>query len=176
MYADSDRAQLNRARFTSPRPAVHALAFAEMWAYTHFMSRFICNGAALRAASRRVSQTYDDALAPSGLLTTQYSVLSHIDKRGSCSLKQLAEDLAMDRSTLGHNLRPLERDGFVVLGQDANDRRTRMISLSPAGKKKLAECRPLWRLGHERFEKMFGAERAAALRDVLAEIADLEIG
>ena len=114
-------------------------------------------------------------MASTGLRTTQYSVLSHIERRGRCSLNQLADDLAMDRSTLGHNLRPLEREGFVALGVDPDDRRTRSLSLTAAGKKKLAECRPCWRRAHERFERVFGANKAAALRDVLTELADLEL-
>lgn len=137
--------------------------------------QFACNGLALRAASRRVSQIYDEEMLETGLRTTQYSVLNHIDKRGQCSLNQLAEDMAMDRSTLGHNLRPLERDGYVELGVDPNDRRTRSLSLTAKGQKKLAECRPCWRRGHERFERMFGVERATKLREILADIADLEL-
>lgn len=80
----------------------------------------------------------------------------------------------MDRSTLGHNLRPLERDGLVVLGHDPADRRTRTISLSPKGKAKLAEARPLWLKVHNAFEKSFGKERAAQLRELLDEIASDE--
>lgn len=137
-------------------------------------SKFVCNGAALRAASRRVSQIYDEEMLATGLRTTQYSVLNNIDKRGRCSLSQLAEDMTMDRSTLGHNLRPLEREGYVTLGVDPDDRRTRSLSLTTKGQKKLAECRPAWRRAHERFEQMFGAEKAAALREILTEIAELE--
>jgi DNA-binding MarR family transcriptional regulator len=130
-----------------------------------------CNAAALRAASRRLSQVYDDTISACGLRGTQYSVLNRIDRRGSVSLNDLASDLAMDRSTLGHNLRPLERDGFVVLGRDPQDRRTRVISLSSSGKRKLAEARPLWAKAHARFETTFGATRAAQLRALLVEIA-----
>jgi DNA-binding MarR family transcriptional regulator len=140
------------------------------------VSASICNGSALRSASRRVSQLYDEKLAPSGLRTTQYSVLNRIDRLGAASLNTLAEDLAMDRSTLGHNLRPLERDGLVLLGIDPEDRRTRTISLSNAGKKKLAEARPLWAQAQARFEATFGEERAAMLRALLLEVASETFG
>lgn len=132
---------------------------------------FTCNASALRGASRRVSQVYDEILAPSGLRGTQYAVLNRIDRSGSTSLNELANDLAMDRSTLGHNLRPLERDGLVVLGHDSSDRRTRTISLSATGKQRLIEARPLWKKAHARFENAFGSVRAAQLRALLTEIA-----
>jgi len=119
-----------------------------------------------------VSQFYDDALAPTGLRGTQYHVLTRIDRHGCRSLNDLAQDLAMDRSTLGHNLRPLERDGYVVLGSDPEDRRTRKVGLTPAGKKKLAEARPLWKKANDRFEKAFGAGRAEQLRKLLSELVD----
>ena len=130
-----------------------------------------CNATALRGASRRLSQLYDDVMAPIGLRGTQFAVLNRIDRRGSGSLNGLADELWMDRSTLGHNLRPLERDGLVLLGHDPADRRTRTISLSPKGKAKLAEARPLWAKAHAGFEKAFGKERAALLRDFLHEIS-----
>ena len=133
-----------------------------------------CNATALRGASRRLSQLYDDVLAPIGLRGTQFAVLNRIDRRGSGSLNGLADELWMDRSTLGHNLRPLERDGLVILGHDPEDRRTRTIALSPKGKAKLAEARPLWAKAHAAFEKTFGKERAAALREVLHEISSDE--
>lgn len=136
--------------------------------------RTVCSASALRGASRRLSQIYDDQLAPSGLRGTQFTVLHRIDRHGTASLNELSDALAMDRSTLGHNLRPLERDGLVVLGLDPDDRRTRTIALSAKGKKKLAEARILWAKAHARFEKTFGAERAAQLRALLHEIASDE--
>ncbi|HEX7666667.1 MAG TPA: MarR family winged helix-turn-helix transcriptional regulator [Polyangiaceae bacterium] len=133
-----------------------------------------CHASALRGASRRLSQIYDEELAPSGLRGTQFSVLVRIERRGSASLNELADDMAMDRSTLGHNLRPLERDGLVSLGVDPADRRSRTITLTAEGKKKLADARPLWLKAHTRFETAFGADRAAKLRALLREIASDE--
>ena len=68
-----------------------------------------CNNTALRKATRRVSQLYDSVLAPTGLRSTQRSILLSIARLESPSLGQLAASLVLDRSALGHNLRPLER-------------------------------------------------------------------
>jgi len=67
----------------------------------------------VRKASRRVSQLYDAILAPCGLRTTQRAILNHISRAGTPSVGELAADLVMDRGALAHNLKPLERDGFV---------------------------------------------------------------
>src|SRR5476649_265532 len=91
-----------------------------------------CNNTALRKASRRLSQAYDEFLGPSGLRSTQLSVLAEIDRGAGVAptMGELADALAMDRSTLGKNLRPLERDGFITSVVDQSDRRTKRIALT----------------------------------------------
>jgi DNA-binding MarR family transcriptional regulator len=130
-----------------------------------------CNNTALRKATRRVSQLYDAVLAPTGLRSTQRSILSNIARFGSPTMGELAASLVLDRSALGHNLKPLERDGFIVLVVDPEDRRNRLARLTPKGKRKLEETAVLWNAAQERFESKFGVARARALREVLAVIA-----
>lgn len=130
-----------------------------------------CNNTALRKATRRVSQLYDAVLAPTGLRSTQRSILLNIARFGSPTMGELAASLVLDRSALGHNLKPLERDGFIVLVVDPADRRNRLAKLTSKGKKKLDETAVLWNAAQERFEGKFGVARAKALRDVLAIIA-----
>ena len=74
-----------------------------------------CNNTALRKATRRVSQLYDSVLAPTGLRSTQRSILLNIARFGSPTMGELAASLVLDRSALGHNLKPLVRDGLIVL-------------------------------------------------------------
>jgi DNA-binding MarR family transcriptional regulator len=136
----------------------------------------VCNASALRKASRRVTQLYDAALEPCGLTITQRSMLVHIERAGSPTITQLARDLVMDRSALAHSLKPLERDAYVVQLPDATDRRSRRIELTARGRDKLAESNKLWRGTQTRFEAVYGAKRAAALRVALAEIFSDEFG
>src|SRR5271155_138943 len=93
-----------------------------------------CNCTALRKASRRMSQLYDEALAPCGLRTTQRAILNHIKRAGTPGMGELAEALVMDRGALAHNLKPLERDGFLQVRVDPKDRRNRIVILTTAGK------------------------------------------
>src|ERR1700754_4702585 len=132
-----------------------------------------CNCHSLRQATRRVTQLYDRMLAPTNLRATQYSLLVEIERLGPVSLNPLAEQMVMDRATLGHNIRPLEAQGYLTLSV-GKDRRSREVSLTPAGRKILAEATPLWQRAHTAFEGEIGVKQAAALRAVLHRIAGSE--
>lgn len=133
-----------------------------------------CNSTVLRKAARRVSQFYDSILAPTGLRSTQRAILRNISRFGNPTLSQLAESLVLDRSALGHNLRPLERDGLIILETDPNDRRSRQAKLTSTGEEKLQECSALWKVAQEHFENAIGPDRAKELRRALAIVAATE--
>jgi DNA-binding MarR family transcriptional regulator len=133
-----------------------------------------CNSTALRKATRRVSQLYDAALAPSGLRSTQRSILMQIARAGKPTLGELAAALVLDRSALGHNLKPLERDGLVVIEIDPADRRSRLAGLTKKGENRLRQSAELWEAAQHRFERAFGVEKAKALRETLAVISSSE--
>jgi DNA-binding MarR family transcriptional regulator len=135
-----------------------------------------CHCAALRKAARRVTRVYDTALASSGLTVTQFSTLAEIDRRRERppTMGELAEVLGMDRSTLGHSLRPLERDRLIQLTAGEEDRRSRRVSLTPVGKAKFIEAIAFWRKAQEYFESTYGSESVAGLRNVLNDLAALD--
>src|SRR6201995_4782670 len=103
-----------------------------------------CNCTALRKASRRISQLYDAALAPSGLKTTQRAILAQIRRSEPTTVGNLAEALVMDAGALAHTLKPLERDGLVSIDVDPDDGRNRVTKLTPAGPARLAQSAKLW--------------------------------
>jgi DNA-binding MarR family transcriptional regulator len=133
-----------------------------------------CNCGALRRASRRISQVYDAALAPAGIKSTQFAILSELERSGGAdavSMCKLAGAMIMDRSTLGHNLRPLQRDRLVAMRLAEDDRRKRYVELTPKGKGVLKHARNLWLRAEQNFEKVLGKRPAARLRAVLHGIA-----
>ena len=143
------------------------------------LERSICNCAALRRASRRVSQFYDAALAPAGLKSTQFAMLVEIGRRADepPTIRDLGDILVMDQSTIGQNLRPLERAGLIAIETDAQDRRRRNISLTRKGRARLAAARPLWQEAQRQFESAFGEKESTRLRATLLTIAtDLPLG
>jgi DNA-binding MarR family transcriptional regulator len=130
-----------------------------------------CNNSMLRRASRMLGQLYDDELAPSGLRATQHGLLAQIHIMGAPTLRDLAAEIVMDLSALGHTLKPLVRDGYVTLVPDKEDRRVKHATLTSAGQKKLQQTMRLWAKAQQRFEKVFGDKKAASLRAVLGELS-----
>jgi DNA-binding MarR family transcriptional regulator len=132
-----------------------------------------CNATAMRKASRRLSQLYDDALEPCGLRTTQFAILAEVARRSADAptMAELARALVMDRSALGHNLRPLERDGFLAFEKGGQDARLRRVVPTPLGKKKYHEGVRLWQKAQARFHEVFGESAARRLRATLLAIA-----
>jgi DNA-binding MarR family transcriptional regulator len=132
-----------------------------------------CNGTAMRKASRRLTQLYDTALEPCGLRSTQFAILAELERAPGepPTMADLARALVMDRSALGHNLRPLERDGLIVLEASEADRRRRHVMLTAAGRAKFREARRLWQAAQNRFQEVFGDAESARLRAMLLSIA-----
>ncbi|WP_131112994.1 MarR family winged helix-turn-helix transcriptional regulator [Lichenihabitans psoromatis] len=134
----------------------------------------LCNCTALRQTARHVTRLYDDALEPVGIGVNQYAVLSRLDKFGPTAIQPLAQALVMDRSTLGHLVRPLEQRRLVSLTVSEQDRRSRLLVLTAEGRALLARARPLWAEAQSRFETTFGAAVASDLRSVLKRVASVD--
>lgn len=132
-----------------------------------------CTCSSLRMAARRLTQAYDAALAPEGINTSQFALLGALNRweGEEPTVGTLAERLALDRTTLAHNLRPLQRDGLVAIAVDADDRRVRRIRLTEAGRARRLSAFPLWREAQDRFDSAFGSARSADLRAALGVIA-----
>ena len=130
----------------------------------------ICSCSALRQATRHLTRLYDDALAPVGLGLNQYAMLARLGRFGPMRLSDLADRLVMDRSTLGHLLRPLEQRGLVAIDIDKRDRRSRLIGLTPAGEQLRARAHAAWQGAETRFATAFGARQARTLRGVLKRV------
>jgi DNA-binding MarR family transcriptional regulator len=129
-----------------------------------------CTCTRLRQAARRVSQIYDRCLAAVGLTVTQYGLLAHLASEEGIGIGALAEKLIMDPTTLTRNLRPLERQGFVVLKADRRDRRARSLQLTSPGRKALERARPAWARAQREIEDAFGAHELAALHTMLERV------
>ena len=92
-----------------------------------------CNCLAIRQAARHVTQFYDQLFAPVGLRATQFAILSRLRRQGPMTINALAGLLVMDRTTLGRNILPLQRDGLIEIVASAADRRRRELRLTDAG-------------------------------------------
>lgn len=99
---------------------------------------------------------YDEALKPAGLTNGQFSLLMSLNRTEPATMGQVSSLLAMDRTTLTANLKPLERRGLVKIVSDEHDRRSRRLKLTRAGRARLAKALPLWDGEQERTGRRIG--------------------
>jgi DNA-binding MarR family transcriptional regulator len=134
-----------------------------------------CNCLALRQATRHVTQFYDQFISPLGLRATQYSILARLARRGAMTINALAAELVMDRTTLGRNIQPLQRDGLVAVGPGKTDRRSKELRLTRAGTERFEAAQKGWSKAQVEFERTFGAKRAKALRTLLEDVTSRQL-
>jgi DNA-binding MarR family transcriptional regulator len=130
-----------------------------------------CNCLAIRQAARHVTQFYDRLFAPTGLRATQFAILARLRQNGPMPINALATLLVMDRTTLGRNILPLQRDGLVEVRPSPSDRRRHELRLTDAGRDLHRAGIRHWEEAQRRFNAVFGDERATALRDLLREVS-----
>lgn len=125
----------------------------------------------LQRAARAIARVFDEALKPVGLSHGQYSLMVALNRPEPPLLGELARFLAMDRTTLTANLKPLERRGLVSVAPDARDRRARRLSLTEAGQDVLVRAVPIWRATHDRIDAGLARESPRDLRSELRHVA-----
>jgi DNA-binding MarR family transcriptional regulator len=123
----------------------------------------------LRKAARAVTQIYEEALAPSGVHATQFSILVALAVADGAPLSRVAEGLVMDRTTLTRNLRPLARRGWVRI-EAGEDRRAHNLSLTRSGRAALERALPLWQQAQTRLHEQLGDARWARMRTDLQSL------
>jgi len=114
-----------------------------------------CMAFNLKKATRSVQTLFDNAFKPIGLKGTQYTVLSHIYIAGPVTLKKLADLMSVDRTTLGRNLKPLEKKAFITI-RPCDDRRAKSIFITNQGKKVLSKAHPIWKETHLQIKRLLG--------------------
>ena len=131
-----------------------------------------CTCSRLRRATRAVTQLYDDALAPSGLRTTQFALLHTLAHHGTMTITSLAARMLLDRTALSRNLDPLAARGLVAIAPGA-DLRTRQLSLTAAGRRALDAAEPHWSNAQRDVSRRVGPRRLATLVSLLETIERL---
>ena len=135
-----------------------------------------CNCLAVRQAARHITQFYDQLLAPSGLRTTQFSILAKLRRLSPMTINALAAEMVMDRTTLGRNILPLERDGLIAVEQGSRDRRSKELRVTETGEARFRAGMKGWVQAQRELEKAFGAKRTADMRALLHAVAATELG
>lgn len=134
-----------------------------------------CNCRSVRQAARFVTQFYDRHLAPSGLRISQFGILAVLKRKGALTINELAAELVIDRTTLGRNILPLERDGLIAVKPSVSDRRRKELHLTTAGDKAYRDARKYWLEAQEAFETSFGGKRTTDLRHLLHALVSSDL-
>lgn len=138
------------------------------WATTlHIKDHCLCLH--VQRAARALSRRFDEAFRPLGITSGQFSLLNGLNRPEPPTIGAVATLLAMDRSTVTANLKPLERMGAVVVRVDEKDRRERRASLTDAGRALLAAATPVWVAEHAEVEARLGRD-AGELRAGLSAV------
>ena len=125
-----------------------------------------CTCFRVRRAARRVTQLYDHFLAASGLRITQFSLLANLRHAGPLTMTELADRMAMDRTTLTRNLRPLQRQGLVAVAV-GDDRRRRLLTVTPAGERAYRSGIGQWSKAQAAVQEELGADTVRELHRLL---------
>ena len=138
-----------------------------------------CTNIKLRQLTRRVARYYEAEVGKTGLKNTQYSLLSYVYKLGPLRPGDLAREMKIEPSTLTRNLKPLVAAGWLSLAAGA-DGRSRLVSITQAGREKRQEAQRRWRVAQESVNQALGVERVielhALLDDCMARLAPLNDG
>ena len=140
------------------------------FAFTHHV-RDNCLCLHVQRAARALARRFDDVLRPLALTHGQFSLLMSLNRPEPASIGSISALLAMDRTTLTANLKPLERRGLVKVAVDKEDRRSRRLMLTPAGKALLVAAAPLWTEAHAEVERLITRSSPDTLRASLRALA-----
>lgn len=130
-----------------------------------------CLCLAAQRAARALARRFDEAFRPLGITSGQYSLLMALNRPEPPPIGAVASVLAMDRTTLTANLKPLERKGFVQSAANPRDRRSRLLKLTSDGQALLAQAADIWFREHGKVDDEIGHATGDTLRDGLARLA-----
>lgn len=125
----------------------------------------------LQRAARAAARRFDEAFRPLGLTSGQFSLLMALNRPQPPRVGEVSAVLAMDRTTLTANLKPLERRGLVAIAADPDDKRIRRLSLTAAGRALLTSALPVWRGTHAALEGLVVPTGADRLRAALLALS-----
>jgi len=138
---------------------------------TTLLVRDTCLCLHIQRAARALARRFDEALRPLGLTNGQFSLMMSLNRPEPPRIGSVAALLAMDRTTLTAALKPLERRGLVEVTPDQGDRRSRRLTLTPAGRTLLASAVPIWHSTHGALEDLLGRSDPDRLRGDLRSLS-----
>ena len=131
-----------------------------------------CISRSVRCADRSLTSAYDKALAPSGLRTTQYTMLSVLQRQSVATISELSELLELDQTTTTRNVRVLEESG-LVMRVPHHDPRVKLLKLTAEGKRKRLIAFERWQSVQSQIRSSLSSDEWEVFQKVLTKIANL---
>lgn len=128
-----------------------------------------CAGMSVRRTSRLLGVIYDAEFSPLGIKSTQFSLLVAVSLMDGAGIQSLAAAMQMDRTTLTRNLKPLQSNDWVAVGE-GTDRRSKALHLTPKGKALLAKATPAWERAQQKVESVLGADGVRRMNETLRRL------
>lgn len=126
----------------------------------------------VQRAARALARRFDDALRPLGLTNGQFSLMMSLNRPKPPDMGTVSSLLGMDRTTLTAALKPLQRRRLLKIAADPEDRRSRIVTVTPAGRRLLARAIPVWRRAHHALETLLPDGEPDRLRKNLNLVSD----
>jgi DNA-binding MarR family transcriptional regulator len=138
---------------------------------TTILVRDSCLCLHVQRAARALARRFDDALRPLGLTNGQFSLMMSLNRPEPPGMTAVASLLAMDRTTLTAALKPLQRRALVKITVDPADRRSRLMRLTPKGRRLLVRAVPVWKNTHAAVEHLLSDRDPDRLRNNLRALS-----
>ena len=137
---------------------------------TTLLVRDSCLCLHVQRAARALARRFDDAFRPLDLTNGQFSLMMGLNRPEPAGMAAVAALLAMDRTTLTAALKLLQRRGLVKIAVDSADRRSRLMMLTPKGRRLLVRAVPIWKSNHAAVEDSLGGREPERLRKNLRKL------
>ena len=138
---------------------------------TTLLVRDSCLCLHVQRAARALARRFDDAFRPLGLTNGQFSLMMSLNRPEPPLMASVASLLAMDRTTLTAALKPLRRRALLNITADSADRRARLMTLTPKGRRLLARAVPIWNSTHLAIEGLLRDRDPDRLRNNLRALS-----
>jgi DNA-binding MarR family transcriptional regulator len=127
----------------------------------------------LHAATRLSMQAYNGFMAEVDLTMPQFATLASLyQEEAGLSVTELAQLIGVDSTTLTRNLRLLERRVLVLQDIAPDDRRRRVVRLTPEGRKLFVRAVPLWQKAQAALKKRLGVAQIETLHKQLTQVIE----
>jgi DNA-binding MarR family transcriptional regulator len=125
----------------------------------------------LRRLTRMVTRIYDQELRRAGLEITHFGLMTALETAGELNQKRLSSGFAMDSTTLTRTLRLLLKEGWVAVKR-GKDRRERLFSLTPSGRKRIEAAQPYWKSAEQKLRHKLGDALWSRMKETVSRATE----